>query len=745
MALSRKKVLNALARDYTDGAKLSELATEFDLSKHERRRLRLLLDRLIDRGEVVRIARGRYVLADASGEGTKGRISVHPAGYGFVALEDGGKDVFVPERFRGASLDGDWVELSTWEGYKGTEGRVERVLSRGRARLTGILYHRGRTTYVEPDDPRIATDHGNVFITGGKSVPPGKSILIEITNYPTVHKPTIRGRFVRVLGDPEDPRTEMEKIIACAGIPDQFPESALAQASATPQRLKPKDLADRVDLRDREFVTIDPESARDFDDALCIEQVSNDVVRVWVAVADVSHYVQFQDALDKEAAIRGVSVYLPDRVVPMLPFELSSGICSLNPNVDRCAMVARLDFDLDGKLLATGVVAAVIRSRARLDYPGVAAVLTGDLRGRRERYRPWVELLCQLDGVAKALRKKRIARGALVLEVSEPKVILDADDAALIRDVVRAKEGGDVQRAYHLVEEFMIAANEAVGSFFLQHGLDVLWRAHAPPKRARMEELAVVLRSYGIAADEKELQTPMGMARILKQVEESPARQALYLQVLRSLQQAVYQTHNVGHFGLASAEYLHFTSPIRRYPDVWVHRLLKRALHQQGFPAGGGGNFPPPSPEDLECFAVSSSAHERRALEAEREAVAMCRAYVMRDQVGEQFSSRIVGVTNFGVFVEIEEPYVEALVKLEWLGDDRFHFDPIKMQLRGKRTGAKFSLGDIMQVEIVNVSVAAHRIDARFIGSESAILPVQRRKTVRKRARSRKKISRRKR
>ena len=479
----------------------------------------------------------------------------------------------------------------------------------------------------------------------------------------------------------------------------------------TLQELGPADLANRIDLRDRRFATIDPETARDFDDALCIEDGPHGGPRVWVAVADVSHYVRWDDALDKEATIRGVSVYLPDRVIPMLPHELSSGICSLNAHVDRCAMVVRLDYNDDGTLADVGYAAAVIRSKGRLDYPGVAAALEGDFRGRREEYKAWSAELERLNSLARVLRAKRQARGALELEISEPKVVLDADDPRLVRDVIKAKGDPAVKGAYQLVEEFMIAANEAVGSYFRKRNAATVWRVHAPPKEDRVGQLAELMGAYGITVDVEEARTPLGMKAVLDQINEKPGAQALSLLVLRTLTQAVWDTVPIGHFGLASGDYLHFTSPIRRYPDLLVHRLLKYHLHRDGQPSGEGYSNPPPAVEALSELARASSGHERRAMEAEREAVAMYRCYLMRDQVGEVFEGTVSAVTSFGAFVEIDEPYVEGLIKLDSLGDEPWVYDEIHMRLTGKRTGRSIQLGDRVKVMINNVSVVRRRID----------------------------------
>ena len=568
--------------------------------------------------------------------------------------------------------------------------------------------------------------------------PPGKvdqAAVVEICRYPTEDRPELIGRLQRILGEPDDPRVEIEKILVCADVPDTFPAAAIALADHTPDKLTPGDFADRIDLRDRPFVTIDPEDARDFDDALCVEDGPAGTTRVWIAVADVSHYVQTDDAIDREASVRGVSVYLPDRVVPMLPERLSSGICSLKPDVDRLAMVVRLDFDKYGKVHGTGFSAAVIRSHGRLDYPGVAAALAGDFRGRRRHYRRFVAALHRLDALARVLRQARLDRGALMLEIPEAKVVLDDDDPRLIRDIVRTKSvpkadepragehdrtRDDVARAYQLVEEFMIAANEAVGAFFKERDSPAIWRIHAAPVADRLEQLADVFASYGIDLDVDHVATPIGLKEALEDLADRPEARALSFLILRSLKQALYDIRPIGHFGLASPYYLHFTSPIRRYPDLLVHRLLKVALHRDGLASGGGAAIQVPDETALDELAAASSENERRAIDAEREAVAMYRAYFVREQVGEEFTGRISAVTHFGAFVELDHPFVEGLIKIDDLGDENFLFDEVALRLTGKKSGMRLSLGDRVLVQIVNVSVPLRRIDLRFVSMELA-------------------------
>lgn len=645
-----------------------------------------------------------------------GWLKVHPAGYGFVLRDDGEEDVFVPAKYRGHSLDGDKVQLYTWDGHKGTEGRVEEVLERGRSKLTGTLVEKGKKLFLVPDDPRISIDFPKVLLERDETPAPMDScVVVEIVVYPKAPKNLLVGRILRVLGPPDDPNTEIEKILVTGNIPTEFTKAAISQAEATSQTVNEADFEGRLDLRDKDFLTIDPVTARDFDDALCIEKGDHGGNRVWVAVADVSHYVRPGDALDVEAVQRGVSVYLPDRVVPMLPMQLSSGICSLNPDVERCAMVVKLEFDGQNHLVETDYAAAVIKSKGRLDYPGVAAALAGDFTGPLEKYRQWIEHLKKLHHLAQVRRKERKKNGTLELDIPEPKVILDADDPRLIRNIVRSKGQQGVKSAYELVEEFMIAANEAVGRFFASRNAPSVWRVHAPPKEDRVFELADILSRFDITVDAEEALTPAGMKKVLKDISPLPASRALSFLVLRSLTQAAYETNNVGHFGLASKEYIHFTSPIRRYPDLIVHRLMKEWLRKENKHAGPELPKPPGQLSELEELGKMCSLHERRAVDVEREAVAMYRAFFMRDRVGEECEGQVSGVTQFGAFVEIDDPFVEGLIKLESIGDDYYEFDSVFMTLSGKRSGHSIGLGDRVTVEIINASITQKRIELRLV------------------------------
>ena len=475
-----------------------------------------------------------------------------------------------------------------------------------------------------------------------------------------------------------------------------------------------RDQLDRTDLRHVPFTTIDPETARDFDDAVAIESLPGGGSRLWVAVADVSHYVREGSPIDNEARKRGCSLYLPNRAIPMLPEPLSAHLCSLVPEEDRLAMVARIDLDGNADVVETDFSAAIIHSRARLDYPGVAAALGGDVRGKRRKYEPFLPALRHMDSVARQMRAKRLERGSLDFDLPEPFVELDHDDPRLVRDIRKARRDPGERQAYSMIEEFMLAANEAVAASFRDRGENAVWRIHDAPDPGRLEQFATLAAHYGITIDVDEARTPRGLRRVLEKLRGHVAEKPLSFALLRSLKQATYDVVNVGHFGLASRDYLHFTSPIRRYPDLIVHRLLKVRLAGLGKPSGGWKSAAvqePPDRTELQRMASEASFAERSKMQAEREVVDIYRAYFMRDRIGDVFDGTISGVMGFGVFVVIDEPFIEGLVRVEALSDDYYIFDEVTARLVGRRSGRTFALGDTVKVEVQSVSVVRRKID----------------------------------
>ena len=665
-----------------------------------------------------------------------GRIKLHPDGYGFVVPDDRSEDIHVSARSRGSAMDSDRVEVEWWVGGRGLEGRVTHVIERGRGKITGQLTGHGNNLRFEPDDARIQSQ---VVVRGGVSARPGQSLVAEIVGYPESPEAPIEVMLLKVLGSPDDPRTEVEKTLACADISEEFPTAVVSEVSQIPNVVQASDLHDRADLRAIPFTTIDPETARDFDDAVALEELPRGGHRLWVAVADVSHYLREGTALDHEAQARGVSVYLPNRAIPMLPEALSGHLCSLVPGEDRLAMVVRIDYDRNLTITETDFCAAVIHSHGRLDYPGVAAALAGDVRGKRKHYEPFLPTLRTMDALARKLRVRRQERGALDLDLPQVVVELDHDDPALVRDVRRARRDPGERHAYAMIEEFMLAANEAVGESFRDRNEDTAWRVHEVPDEEKVAAFAVLAERYGIKFDPAEAATPLGLAGVLKRLRGHPAEKPLSFLLLRALKQATYDVVNVGHFGLASPAYLHFTSPIRRYPDVIVHRLLKHRLASLGKPAGG---FTPvastdmPASEVLQRASSHASFCERKAMEVEREVVDLYRAFFMRERVGDILEGAISGVTTFGVFVVMDEPFVEGLVRTDYLAPDDFYdFDEIACRLIGRRSGKTFSLGDRVKVEVLQVSVARRRIELRLDGARAAGTPGKRREKSREKTR----------
>jgi len=725
------------------GMKATELVERSGANKKTRHRVRRLLAELLEAGQVERGPGKRYSIAGTvalevaspptvlaptattaalpqpalqlPSDTVYGRILVHPGGFGFVQRDDGGDNVFIAARYRGVAMDRDKVALKVWQGFRGPEGRVLHIVERGRARLTGTVEMNAYQAMLRPDDPRISS---RVFLEG--EIPSGiigKAVVAEITEYPQSERESMAARLLAVLGAPDDPKTEVEKILACEEVEEKFPPAVEHEATTVPEHVSEADLVNRADLRDVPFVTIDPETARDFDDAVCVEPgPQKGQLRLWVAVADVSHYVRPGTATDREAERRGVSVYLPDRVVPMLPLPLSAGICSLNPKVERLAMVARLDIDRHGFVVDRQLMAAVIRSRARFDYAGVATVLFGEATSKHAEYQPHMDQLKLLAEVSARLRGQREQRGGLDFDLPEAKVILAADDPRLVVTVKRSRADELVRRAYQMIEDAMLAANEAIAEYFAERGLDVLWRIHAPPRREPLERLAELAGSFGFPLDPETVSDPLVLRTFLQTIKGQSCERSLSYLVLRSLSQAVYSVDNVGHFGLGARRYLHFTSPIRRYPDLVVHRLLKLMLRQEAQPAGKVyGEWPPR--KEMKMWAEDSSLRERRAMEVERQVVDLYRALLMRERIGEEFSGTISGVTTAGLFVEIDEPYVEGLVRSERLDED-YELNDKTLRYEAPRVGKSLGLGDTVRVRIDSVSVPQRRIELSLLGAE---------------------------
>ena len=709
--IDSRKLLELLAAGPPQGLQVAELTAALGFGRESRSQLRRLLETMVRSGEVEKLGR-RYIKgidrAPSAEERIEGVLSVTPSGYGYVDYDQAYEGVRVEAHDFAGAIDGDRVAVALGGQSRGrSSGRVERILQRGRTRVVGKVA--GPPWRIDLDDPRLASLPIQFADQDAAGLAAGKLALCEIVGYPEHTGDPLLVTPHKLLDDADSLPSAVARLHWEFGIPEAFPPVVAAAGERAPAEVHAAEHAGRADLRELAFLTIDPEMARDFDDAVYVERREEGGYRLWVAVADVSHYVQEDSPLDVEARLRSCSLYPPGGVIPMLPEPLSGGICSLKPEVERLAMVVRLTLSAKGVCEQQEAMAALIRSRAQLDYTSVALALEGDLRGKRQRYAPFLEQLRLLDELAQLLREQRRRRGSLLeLDLPEAKVVLDEDDPSRVRDIVESRRDPAVRQAYQLIEELMIAANEAVGRIFLANETPTLWRVHAPPLPDAVARLAGQLEHYGLSFLPETLCEPRGMAKLLAKLEGHPAQRSLAYLALRALKQAEYRAVHGTHFGLASAAYLHFTSPIRRYPDLQVHRLLKAQLSAAGKHCGRFRGLRQGGVEALARIASEASLAERRAMEAERALASLYAAAMMRDRIGDSFEGRILGFANFGIFVGIDEPFVEGMVPLECF-DEFIEFDPERMAMAGRTV--RMYLGDSLEVQVAGASLERRRID----------------------------------
>jgi ribonuclease R len=671
------------------------------LSPPARRRAGARLAALETAGRLVR-TRGRRWTLPARLDLVTGRLQVNRAGFGFCIPDDpDAGDVYVPARALRPAMHGDRVLVQVAPGHRRgrSEGRIVRVVERGTTRLVGVLHHGRTTSVLVPQEQRITVPvlvpHG---ADGGAR--DGDMVVAELVRWPGIATEA-EARVTIVLGPATDPRVETDAVIHAHGLPLDFPPDVAAAARRLPAAVGPGQAAGRLDLRALPIVTIDGENARDFDDAILVERRGAGW-RLTVAVADVAAYVPAGGPLDAEARARGTSVYFPDRVVPMLPEQLSNGIASLRPGEDRLAKAVRIDFDRDGVPNATRFDDAVIRSAARLTYTQVRQALADHDPTVRAALGALVAPLETAAELSERLTARRLARGAIDFDLPEPEILLDLRGRP--ESIVRAERS----LAHRMIEEFMLAANEAVARELTRRGLPFLHRVHEAPPPEGVDELARFLEGFGLRLRRVEGRaTPAAFARVLRDVAGRPEERLVNTVLLRSMQQARYAAAAGGHFGLATDCYTHFTSPIRRYPDLIVHRVLDVALHARG-------QVPP----DLAAIAEESSRRERVAMEAEREIVQLKKIQLMHDKVGRRYGGFVSGVAPFGLFVELTDVFVEGLIHVGTLADDFYEHVEGQHTLRGRRTRRTFRVGDPVQVEVAGVSIERRQIDFTLIEAE---------------------------
>jgi len=677
----------------------------------ERNRLEELLDALLEAGEIVMLPGRLYALPGAGG-GVRGKLSMHRDGYGFVAAEDGSGDLFVPARYLRDYLNGDVVEAQVVSVRRDgkREGRVTGLVQRGVTSVVGRFESIGRGGRVIPDDDRLP----ELFVppNGLGGARDGQVVQALITSFPTKVR-GLEGRVTEVLGNVNDPEVEVLSVIKKYELPHVFSPAVLAEASREPQEVPAEAVAGRHDLRGRVTVTIDGETARDFDDAVSVER-EGDRIRLWVSIADVSHYVTEGSALDQEAYLRGTSVYFPDRAIPMLPEELSNGICSLNPMVDRFTVTAEMLFDSAGEMLESRCYPSVIKSDARLTYTIVRRILVDQDAEALALYPNLVPHLKVMEELALGLNKKRAARGSIDFDLPEPQIILDLQGATT--DIVRAERN----LAHRIIEEFMLAANEAVASFLEGIPVPSLYRVHENPDPEKLKDLAEFVFSFGYELKVvEEKVNPLELQKLVLQVEGKPEERLINEVLLRCMKQARYSAENLGHFGLAAASYTHFTSPIRRYPDLVVHRILKKVLAKKL-----SGQDRQTLEARLPETALHTSRRERVAMEAEREMVDLKKMQFMRDKVGEEYEGFITGVASFGIFIELVELFVEGMVPVATLPADYYVHLEKSHTLMGERTRASYRIADKVRVKVAGINEARRQVEFAMVASlESRPIP----------------------
>lgn len=706
MKVSRANVVKVVRDNDGEPRQFRELMQLFGVTKGERPKFKAFVDNLVAEGELLALKGNRYTIPEHGGA-ISGRLSAHRDGYGFVTPDDGGEDIFIPARFLQENLHGDRVEVRVTSRKRDgkREGRIVRTLERGFTRIVGRFEQVKNFAYVTPDEKRIARDiHIPAKACGNAR--PGQMVVAEITAYPTARR-LAEGKLVEVLGWPDEPDVEALTILRKYELPDRFPAEVRRAADSISGSVRDADLRGRVDLRGNVTVTIDGETARDFDDAVSVRKEGGGKIRLWVSIADVSHYVKPGSPLDVEAYLRGTSVYFPDRCIPMLPEELSNGICSLNPDVDRLTMTAELLFDIRGGVVEASFYPSVIHSSARLTYTTVKKILVDKDPQTLAMYDALVADLQIMEELATRLGEKRRKRGSIDFDLPEPEIVLDLQGGTIA--IVRAERN----LAHRVIEEFMLAANEAVAAYIEARDIPSLYRVHEPPDSVKLNDFREFIFNFGYEFKMfEERVLPGEFQRLLDQAAGKPEERMINEVLLRCMKQARYAAENLGHFGLAASCYTHFTSPIRRYPDLVVHRVLAGAI---------AGKLKKTDLErlaaELPDVAAHASRRERLAMEAEREIVELKKMQFMQDKIGEEYDGYITGVTAYGFFVELVELFVEGMVHVTTLGRDYFRYLEKQHALMGERSREIFRIGNKVKVQVVNVSLEKKQIEFRLAGS----------------------------
>jgi ribonuclease R len=663
-----------------------------------------------EKGLVVRTRANRYGLPEKMNL-IRGKLSGHARGFAFVQPEDKTlDDVFIPPTELNNAMHGDTVLVRINPTSSGArkEGTIVRILERGVQEVVGTYTESKHFGFVIPDDKKIAND---IFIPkhAANGAVEGHKVVVRLTNYPE-GRMSAEGEVIQILGHKNDPGVDILSVIHKYRLPQEFPADVIEQANNTPDTISPEDLEGRRDLRDQMIVTIDGADAKDLDDAVTVTKMSNGNYKLGVHIADVSHYVKEGSPIDREAYERGTSVYLVDRVIPMIPHRLSNGICSLNPKVDRLTLSCEMEVNSQGEVVNYEIFPSVIKTTERMTYSDVNKILVDKDEELRERYAELVPMFELMAELANILRNKRMNRGAIDFDFKEAKILVD-DNGHPYDVVIRERSVAE-----RLIEEFMLLANETVAEHFHWMNVPFIYRIHEDPDPDKLRRFLEFITNFGyvVKGTGNEIH-PRALQEILEAAQGQPEEMVISTVMLRSMKQAKYDPESLGHFGLSTNFYTHFTSPIRRYPDLIVHRLIRTYLIEGKLDEETQQKWA----EKLPDIAEHSSNMERRAVEAERETDDMKKAEFMADKIGQEFDGIISSVTNFGLFVELPNT-IEGLVHVSYLTDDYYRFDERHYAMIGERTGNVFRIGDEITVRVINVNKDERSVDFEIVGMKGS-------------------------
>ncbi len=700
----KKMIYEFMCSDLYVPMKIKELAILLDVPREERGDLEEVLAALVKERKIEVSKRGKYTKTE--GKNLCGVFTGNVRGFGFVTIEGEPEDIYIPEDHVNGAIHGDLVQVTLLPEKSGKrrEGAVAQILERGMSRVVGTFQKSKNFGFVVPDNVKLGQD---VFIPieQSKGAVDGHKVVVELTDYGSKRRKP-EGKVVEIIGHINDPGTDIMSIVKGYELPTEFPPKVLKQAETVGKPVSTADMAGRKDLRDWQMVTIDGEDAKDLDDAVSLTKEGENY-RLGVHIADVANYVQEHSALDREALERGTSVYLVDRVIPMLPHHLSNGICSLNAGEDRLALSCIMTIDKKGNVTDHEIAETVVRVDRRMTYTSVRKILKDKDEAERETYKELVPMFEEMETLAAILREKRRKRGSIDFDFPETKIILDRNGRPL---EIKPYERNVATR---MIEDFMLAANETVAQDFFWQEIPFVYRTHDTPDPEKIKKLGLFINNFGysIHVGQEEIH-PKEVQKLLDKIEDTPEEPLISRLALRSMKQAKYTTVNTGHFGLATQYYCHFTSPIRRYPDLQIHRIIKETLRGK-MTEGRISHYEKILPET----AAQSSARERRAEEAERETDKLKKTEYMSERIGQAFEGVISSVTAWGMYVELPNT-IEGMVHVTNLRDDYYHYNEAAHELVGEAKGKSYKLGQKLQVVVADTDLMMRTID--FVLPEDA-------------------------